>query len=86
MAGIAANCPNASVSIEGHTDSQGADAYNLNLSEQRAQAVVTYLIDQGVDGTRLSSIGYGESAPIGDNDTPEGRAQNRRIEFNVSAN
>jgi len=58
MAGIAANCPNASVSIEGHTDSQGADAYNLNLSEQRAQAVVTYLIDQGVDGTRLSSIGY----------------------------
>ncbi len=86
MAATAANCPGASISVEGHTDSQGADAYNLDLSEQRAQAVVTYLINQGVDGTRLSSAGYGETIPIGDNDTPEGRAENRRIEFNVSAN
>lgn len=86
MAATAANCPGASISVEGHTDSQGDDAYNLDLSDQRAQAVVSYLINQGVDGNRLSSAGYGESMPIGDNDTPEGRAENRRIEFNVSAN
>lgn len=86
MVAIAANCPNAGISVEGHTDSQGNDDYNQNLSEQRAQAVVDYLSNNGVDVSRLSSVGYGESLPIGDNDTPEGRAANRRIEFNVSAN
>jgi len=86
MVAIAANCPNASISVEGHTDSQGDDAMNLNLSEQRAQAVVSYLVNNGVSGNRLSSIGYGETSPIGDNATPEGRAMNRRIEFTVSAN
>ena len=86
LAAVAANCPTDSISVEGHTDSQGADAYNQDLSQQRAAAVVSYLIDQGVDGARLSAIGYGETLPIADNDTPEGRAQNRRIEFNVSSN
>jgi len=86
MAATAANCPAASISVEGHTDSQGADAYNLDLSQRRAQAVVTYLVNKGIAGTSLTSIGYGETNPIGDNATPEGRALNRRIEFNVSAN
>jgi len=86
IAATAANCPAASISVEGHTDSQGDDASNLSLSEQRAQAVVSYLTNQGVDGTRMTSIGYGETLPIGDNTTPAGRASNRRIEFNVSTN
>ncbi len=86
MVAIAANCPNASISVEGHTDSQGDDTMNQNLSEQRAQAVLTYLSNNGVDVSRLSSAGYGETMPIGDNATADGRAMNRRIEFTVSAN
>lgn len=83
LASTAALCPDASVSIEGHTDSQGPDVYNQDLSERRAQAVVDYLVGQGIDSNRLSAIGYGEDLPIGDNDTSEGRALNRRIEFTV---
>lgn len=86
MSMIASNCPNASISVEGHTDSQGADDMNQALSESRAQAVVDYLVGQNVDVSRMSALGYGETFPIGDNDTSDGRAMNRRIEFNVSAN
>lgn len=76
---------NSSVSIEisGHTDSKGSDSYNENLSQGRSQAVVDYLISQGIDSSRLEAHGYGESKPIDTNDTEAGRANNRRVEFTV---
>jgi outer membrane protein W/outer membrane protein OmpA-like peptidoglycan-associated protein len=71
--------PFATALIEGHTDSVGSDAYNLKLSDRRAKSVFDYLTSRGVDPARLSSIGKGESAPIADNATEEGRQQNRRV-------
>ncbi|MBL7871033.1 MAG: OmpA family protein [Cyclobacteriaceae bacterium] len=71
------------IEISGHTDSQGSDAYNENLSQGRSQAVVDYLIGQGIDSSRLEAHGYGESKPIDTNDTDAGRANNRRVEFTV---
>jgi OOP family OmpA-OmpF porin len=65
--------------IEGHTDSNGSDAHNQDLSERRAKAVLDYLVDKGVDGSRFTAAGFGESQPVADNATPEGRAQNRRV-------
>jgi OOP family OmpA-OmpF porin len=70
---------NVSATIEGHTDSRGDAAYNQALSEQRAKAAADRLIERGVDAGRISSVGYGESKPIADNDTVEGRQDNRRI-------
>lgn len=72
------------VSIEGHTDSQGSDAYNQKLSEQRAKAVLDYLVGKGIDAKRLTSKGLGESKPIASNDTEEGKEQNRRVEFIIT--
>ena len=70
------------IEIQGHTDSRGRDRYNLKLSDKRAAAVVKYLVTKGgVDPSRLSSKGYGETMPIADNETEEGRAMNRRVEF-----
>ena len=74
---------NVSVEIAGHTDSKGADTYNANLSQGRSQSVVDYLVSQGIDKSRLQAHGYGESKPIDSNDTDEGRANNRRVEFTV---
>ena len=72
------------LTIEGHTDSEGDDDYNLELSERRAQAVVRYLVEEyDVASNRLAAEGLGESAPVGDNSTPEGRQQNRRVELVV---
>lgn len=71
------------VEIAGHTDSSGDAVTNLRLSKQRATAVQDYLVEKNVPGSRLSPIGYGETAPISDNDTVAGRAANRRIEFNL---
>jgi outer membrane protein OmpA-like peptidoglycan-associated protein len=71
------------VSIEGHTDSQGDDAFNLDLSQRRASNVVRYLIEQGVEPSRLEPIGYGETRPIQSNQTARGRASNRRVEFRI---
>lgn len=71
------------VRIEGHTDSVGPASMNLELSEDRAASVVQFLTEAGVDRSRMESIGYGESRPVADNDTAEGRAVNRRVEFNV---
>lgn len=71
--------PFAKSLIEGHTDSRGSDAYNLKLSDRRAKAVFDYLTSRGVDPARLSSVGKGESAPIADNATEEGRQENRRV-------
>ena len=67
--------------VEGHTDNRGRDIYNLDLSRRRAQAVVVYLIDHGVDPWRLTSAGFGLRCPIGPNDSPDHRAQNRRVDF-----
>jgi outer membrane protein OmpA-like peptidoglycan-associated protein len=69
------------VRIEGHTDSVGNDDLNLKLSQRRAASVRTYLIKQGIDRDRLEAVGYGESRPIAENETAEGRAKNRRVEF-----
>ncbi len=69
------------VSIEGHTDSKGKDSYNKKLSQRRAESVRRYLINQGVEASRMEAIGYGEERPIEDNRTAEGRAANRRVEF-----
>ena len=73
------NVPFAKTMVEGHTDSVGADAYNLALSDRRAKAVFDYLSSRGVDPARLSSVGKGETAPIADNKTDEGRQENRRV-------
>lgn len=71
------------IEISGHTDSKGSDEYNLNLSQGRSQAVVDYLVSQGIEAFRLTAHGYGETKPIDTNDTDEGRANNRRVEFTV---
>ncbi len=76
--------PDVAVQVEGHTDDQGSDSGNQALSEARATAVVDYLIGAGVESERLTPVGFGETQPIADNTTPEGRAANRRIEFIVS--
>jgi outer membrane protein OmpA-like peptidoglycan-associated protein len=75
--------PSLEIEIAGHTDSKGTDDYNLNLSQGRAQAVVDYLIGQGIESYRLVARGYGETVPLESNDTDEGRAFNRRVEFTV---
>jgi OOP family OmpA-OmpF porin len=75
--------PSVHVVVEGHTDSIGSDAYNQRLSERRAKAVRDYLVRQGIDPSRITVRGYGESHPVASNDTAEGRAQNRRAEVIV---
>jgi outer membrane protein OmpA-like peptidoglycan-associated protein len=72
------------VSIEGHTDSDGADPYNMKLSDGRAKAVLQYLVEHGIDAGRLTAKGFGESKPIASNDTPEGKEKNRRVEFLIT--
>jgi outer membrane protein OmpA-like peptidoglycan-associated protein len=69
------------IRVEGHTDNVGDDTRNFKLSQARAEAVVAYLTAHGVDGSRLDAAGFGEMRPIATNDTDEGRAQNRRVEF-----
>ncbi len=71
--------PETIAEIEGHTDSRGAERYNLKLSQRRAQKVVEHMISQGIDPSRLKAIGYGESRPIADNATETGRQRNRRV-------
>ena len=75
--------PNAKFTVEGHTDSIGTVVNNQKLSESRAAAVKNFLIEKGIDSSRLSSIGYGESKPIATNMYKDGRAQNRRVEINL---
>ncbi|MBL7702060.1 MAG: OmpA family protein [Ferruginibacter sp.] len=76
--------PSFKVQIDGHTDSQGKDEYNLDLSNRRAASVKAYLVSKGIAESRLSSTGYGETKPIADNTKAAGRAQNRRVEMTLS--
>ncbi|MFP3676659.1 OmpA family protein [Pseudomonas sp. SIMBA_041] len=73
-----------SIKVVGHTDSVGSDAYNQMLSERRATSVAAYLMNQGLDPNKLTSEGKGESEPIADNATDEGRAKNRRVELHIN--
>jgi len=75
--------PETLIEVTGHTDSTGSAQYNLQLSQRRAQSVAQYLVAQGVAPNRIVARGMGESMPIASNDTPEGRAQNRRVEIQI---
>ncbi|QOI97373.1 MAG: OmpA family protein [Flammeovirgaceae bacterium] len=75
--------PTVEIEIAGHTDSKGSDEYNQRLSQGRTQAVVDYLVSQGISARRLVAMGYGESKPVDTNETEGGRAKNRRVEFTV---
>ena len=79
----ALRCPNANIEIAGHTDADGDDGFNQALSEKRAQAVADYLVRAGLPADRFKAMGYGSLQPVASNDTDEGKAQNRRIEFLV---
>jgi outer membrane protein OmpA-like peptidoglycan-associated protein len=75
--------PTVKIEIAGHTDSKGSDAYNLSLSDGRAAAVRSYLLEQWIDVDRVTSRGYGESVPVATNETDQGRQENRRVEFTI---
>ena len=75
------NNPSWRVRVEGFTDSAGSREGNRRLSQERAESIVNWLADHGVDRTRLAAAGYGESRPIADNSTEQGRARNRRVEI-----
>jgi len=75
--------PTMKILIGGHTDSDGDDATNLILSQKRADAVKNYLISKGIDGKRIVAVGYGETKPVADNSTTEGKAKNRRTEIKI---
>lgn len=75
--------PNSLIDVYGHTDSTGSDQYNQALSERRASTVANYLVMRGVSAARIRSQGFGESMPIADNETIEGRARNRRVEIKI---
>jgi OOP family OmpA-OmpF porin len=79
----ALRCPAANIEIAGHTDADGEDGFNQALSEKRAQAVMDYLVKAGLPADRFTATGYGSTQPVASNDTDEGKAQNRRIEFVV---
>ncbi len=84
IVGILKEYPSSKFSIEGHTDSDGKDAANQKLSEDRAAAVKNYLVENGIAADRLTSAGFGESMPIASNKTKAGKAQNRRVEVKLS--
>lgn len=81
IADIVARCPDLSIEVAGHTDSDGSEAANQRLSELRARSVVAYLSEKGLAGERLTAVGYGEAQPKFPNDTAQNKSRNRRIEF-----
>jgi outer membrane protein OmpA-like peptidoglycan-associated protein len=86
LADVLKKYPDTNVIIEGNTDNTGSEALNQKLSEKRAKAVSDYVTTLGVSSSRLTTVGKGESNPVASNDTPEGRAKNRRVEIGIVAN
>jgi outer membrane protein OmpA-like peptidoglycan-associated protein len=86
LAATLSRYPDTDVIIKGYTDGAGSETSNQTLSEQRADAVRRYLIGKGVSPARMTSVGFGESMPLATNSTPEGRQQNRRVEFELRPN
>ena len=86
LAEVLKNNPDTNINIYGYTDSKGTDSYNLSLSDRRAAAVKTYLVSKGLASSRMLTMGMGEKEPIASNSTDDGRAQNRRVEFAITAN
>jgi len=86
LAAILNKYEDTEILIEGHTDSDGSDDHNLQLSERRANSVKAQLVAQGVKDGRISTVGYGETQPVADNGTAAGKAQNRRVEIAIYAN
>jgi len=78
--------PDTNIELQGHTDSKGSESYNQTLSEKRATTVSGYLSTKGITASRVTVKGFGETLPKYDNETEEGRAQNRRVEFLITAN
>jgi outer membrane protein OmpA-like peptidoglycan-associated protein len=78
--------PDTNIVVKGHTDSSGAESYNLKLSEERAENVRKYLVAEGVSASRVTAIGFGEAYPLVSNDTSSGRQQNRRVELEIKPN
>ncbi len=85
LAEVLVDYPDTDIVVEGHTDATGTDSYNQALSVRRARAVRDFLMDSGVVGSRISSLGLGESQPVASNDTAEGRQLNRRVEIEIVA-
>ena len=77
--------PEMKIELRGHTDNTGTKEGNRRLSENRAKAVMEYLVERGISAKRLTAKGFGESMPIDSNETPEGRSRNRRVEYKVLA-
>jgi outer membrane protein OmpA-like peptidoglycan-associated protein len=86
LARVLKDYPDTTLIIEGHTDSSGSAEHNRRLSEARAQSVIDYVASAGVDRHRLTRRGLGEDRPLASNATPEGRAQNRRVEVHIAPN
>ena len=86
LAKVLVNNPDTNINIYGHTDNKGTDAYNMTLSEKRANSVVNHLASHGVKRNRMFAKGMGESDPVATNETEAGRAENRRVEFAITAN
>jgi len=86
LASILQKYEDTDILIEGHTDADGTEEYNQALSERRADAVKAFLVNQGVTGVRMTTVGYGEMQPIDSNETAAGKTQNRRVEVAIMAN
>jgi outer membrane protein OmpA-like peptidoglycan-associated protein len=71
------------IRVEGHTDSEGDDDYNMTLSQRRADSVRRFIAGEGIDESRLEAVGRGETRPLASNATPQGRRRNRRVEFHI---
>jgi len=84
VAGVLSQYPNTLVRVEGHTDSKGTDAYNMDLSNRRAMAVKNLLVQRGIADSRIDAVGYGETLPVATNDTEAGRQRNRRVEIKIA--
>lgn len=85
VGGVLLEYPKTAVVVQGHTDSTGSETHNQQLSERRAQAVHNHLVARGVDSSRMTALGYGESYPVADNDSEYGKQQNRRVDILLKA-